>query len=90
MADLAEVCFTCGQAYLSVAGIAVAMEGDACRDGDMPGEVYDPIPAHELEYGTIGGESVNGMDTKVVRFFRGSTWTVKMLQYAADKINGRK
>src|SRR5688572_12433766 len=87
MKQIAEVLFSCGRSYLSVAGVAVAMEGDKCRDGDLPDEVYEPIPAHELERGIIGGESIKGMDPKVVRFFRGDNWTPKMLQFVADKIN---
>jgi hypothetical protein len=86
-APLAEVRFTCGRCYLSVAGIVVAMEGDQCRDGDMPNEVYDAIPDRELETASIGGEPIKDMPIEVVRFFRGSNWTEKMLEYAASKIN---
>jgi hypothetical protein len=84
---LAQVKFSCGRSYLSVAGIALAMEGDKCRDGDLPPEIYEPIPEHEMEHGTIGGEPVKGMDPALIRFFRGSCWTEGMLKYAADKIN---
>lgn len=84
---LAEVLFSCGRHYLNVAGIAVAVEGDRCRDGDMPDDVYDPIPPEELERGTIGGQPIKGMDVKMVRFFRGDNWTKKMLEYAARRIN---
>ena len=84
---IAEARFGCGRSYLSVADVVLAMEGDKCRDGDMPNEVYDPIPAHEYETATIGGESINGMDECLIRVFRGSTWTPKMLKFVADKIN---
>jgi hypothetical protein len=84
---LAEVGFSCGRHYLSVAGIAVAMEGDKCRDGGMPEEVYDPIPPEELENATIGGKPVKDMPIKMVRFFRGDVWTKKMFDYVAGRIN---
>jgi len=84
---IAEVLFSCGRHYLSVAGIAVAMEGDKCRDGNFPEDVYDPIPEEELRTATIGGKPVKDMPMKVVRFFRGDRWNVPMLNYAADKIN---
>jgi hypothetical protein len=84
---LAEVKFSCGRHYLSVGGIAVAMEGDKCRDGDMPEHVYEPIPEYEMEHGTIGGEPVKGMEPAMIRFFRGSNWTQQMLEYAAQTIN---
>lgn len=84
---LAEVGFSCGRSYLSVAGIAVAMEGDKCRDGDMPEEVYEEIPEFEMAHGTIGGKPVKGMEPALIRFFRGSCWTRKMLEYAAKVIN---
>ncbi len=84
---LAEVNLSCGRYNLTVAGIVLAMEGDKCRDGDMPNEVYDPIPEEELATATIGGKPVNDMPEELVRFFRGSHWNLLMLRYAADKIN---
>jgi hypothetical protein len=87
MPQLAKVLSSCGRYYLSVAGIAVAMQGDPCRDGDMPESVYPPIPKEELERATIGGEPIKDTPMKVVRFFRGDNWTKEMLEYAAAKIN---
>lgn len=84
---LAQVLSSCGRYYLSVAGIVVAMQGDRCREGDMPDEVYDPIPEEELASATIGGKPVRDMEPKVVRFFRGDNWNLLMLRYAADRIN---
>lgn len=36
MSKLATVETACGRAYLSVAGIVVAVQGDVCRDPDVP------------------------------------------------------
>lgn len=83
---LAEVKFSCGRHYLSVAGIAVALEGDRCR-GKLPEEVLPPIPPEELEHATIGGKPAKDMPVDLVRFFRGDNWTEKMLRYTADRIN---
>lgn len=85
--SLAEVKFSCGHHYLSVAGVVVAMEGDRCRDGGLPESVYDPIPPEELEHATIGDKRAKDIPIEVVRFFRGDNWTPKMLEYVADKIN---
>lgn len=87
---LAEVRYYCGRAYLSVAGVTVAMEGDKCRHSDMPEEVCEPIPESELETATIGGEPVKDMLRNVVRFFRGDNWTVAGLEWAAEQINRAK
>ena len=84
---LAEVKFSCGRSYLSVAGIAVAMEGDRCRDSGMPEGVLPPIPPEELEHATIGDKRAKDLPIEMVRFFRGDNWTEQMLQWAADKIN---
>lgn len=87
MSKIAEVGLACGRHYLSVAGITVAMEGDKCRDGELPEEVYEPIPEAELATATIGGKPIWDMDPKVIRFFRGDYWTPRMLQCVADRIN---
>lgn len=84
---IAEVRSSCGRRYLRVAGIAAAMEGDPCRDGNMPESVLPPIPPEELDAATIGGKPAKDMPVDEVRCFRGENWTVEMLQYAADKIN---
>ena len=84
---IANVYFSCGRSYLSVAGIVVAMEGDPCRDNEFPEAVLPPIPAEEWDHATIGGKPIKGMPIKSVRFFRGHNWNVDMLQYAADRIN---
>ena len=84
---IAEVKFSCGRYYLSVADIPLAMEGDKCRTANLPIELYDPIPPHELETAAIGDKPVKDMDPKVVLFFRGSTWNKAMLDYVADHIN---
>ena len=83
---LAEVLFTCGRHYLNVAGIAVAMEGDPCREM-LPEECLEPISKEELENATIGGTPARDLPIGTVRFFRGDKWTKKMLEYAADQIN---
>lgn len=88
MSDIAEVRCTCGRYVLFVAGIAVAMQGDKCRDGELPEEVLDPIPQHVYDHGSIGGEPITkDMNAKLVRFFVGNYWNETMLRYAADKIN---
>lgn len=84
---LAEVNTFAGRYYLSVAGVVVAMQGDPCRDGELPEEVLDPIPQEELERATIGDKHASELPIKVVRFFRGDRWTLKMLEYVAGTIN---
>lgn len=84
---IAEVRFACGRHYLSVAGIAVAMEGDKCRDSEFPEEVMPPIPEEELEHAMIGDKRAKDLPIEMVRWFRGDCWTEKMLEYAAQKIN---
>jgi hypothetical protein len=70
---LAEVLLSTGRYYLSVGGFALAMEGDACRDGDFPDELYDAIPEEERLTATI----------------RGSLWNKGMLTFVAERINER-
>jgi hypothetical protein len=84
---IAEVDSSCGRYYLSVAGVVVAMEGDPCRDGNIPEAVLPPIPEEELASATIGGRPVRELPRDVVRFFRGDNWTKEMLVWAADRIN---
>lgn len=83
---LAEVNLCCGRLVLFVGGIAIAMEGDKCRQL-LPVSVYGPIPDSELETATIGGESIKDMPLDVVQFFRGGCWDKKSLEWAASKIN---
>lgn len=85
--QIAEVRCTCGRMVLFVAGIALAMEGDKCRDGSLPESVLEPIPEEELARATIGGKPVKDMPIEVVRFFRGDYWTGPMLEYVAGRIN---
>ena len=40
MRDIANVYSSCGRTYLNILGTAVAMQGDICRDADMPWELY--------------------------------------------------
>jgi len=84
---IAEVLFSCGRSYLSVAGIAVAMEGDKCRDSNIPESILPEIEESELASATIGGKPVKDVPIKVTRWFRGDCWTEKMMEYVADKIN---
>jgi hypothetical protein len=84
---LAEVILTCGRLCLRVAGIVVAMEGDKCRDGNLPESVLPPIPEEELAHARIGDKLAKDLPIEVVRFFRGDNWTGPMLEYVADKIN---
>lgn len=84
---LAEVRLACGRQYLSVAGVAVAMEGDPMRDADLPEEAYEPIPADELDRATIGGKPVKGMDPRVIRSFRRDVWSPRTLDFVAKRIN---
>lgn len=86
---LAEVGCSTGRNYLSVAGIVVAMEGDKCRDSEIPERVLPSIPEDELEKGSIGGKPIKDMPRNVVRFFRGDNWTEEMLRWAADQINAK-
>lgn len=83
---LAEVRLTCGRYVLFVAGLAVAMEGDQCRQ-DLPDDVAEPIPQDELERATIGGQPCNDMPLSVVRTFRGELWRLQSLEWAATQIN---
>jgi len=84
---LAEVRVACGRCFLSVAGIAVAMETDPCREISIPEALLEPIPQHELDNAYIGGKAAKDLPIEVVRYFRGDSWTPKMLDYVADKIN---
>jgi hypothetical protein len=63
------------------------MEGDRCRDGNLPEEVMPPIPPEELEHGSIGGKPCKDLPISTIRWFRGDNWTWVMLKYIADKIN---
>lgn len=85
-ATLAEVKFSTGRYYLDVAGIAVAMEGDKCRD-TLPDDVAAPIPEDELERASIGGKPAKDLPLHIVRFFRGERWRKESLEWAAEKIN---
>ena len=87
MNPIAEVRCTCGRNVLFVAGFALAMEGDACRDGSLPESVLPPIPERELASATIGGKPAKELPIEAIRFFRGDGWTGEMLRYVADKIN---
>jgi hypothetical protein len=84
---LAEVRFSTGRCFLSVAGIIVAMEGDKCRD-IFPEEACEPIPQEELERACIGDKRASEVPLHVVRFFRGDNWCQKSLKWAAERING--
>lgn len=83
---LAEVRFSTGRYYLSVAGIAVAMEGDNCRDV-LPEEVSEPIPEEELKRASIGDKRAKDLPLHIVRFFRGEQWRKESMEWAAEKIN---
>jgi hypothetical protein len=63
------------------------MEGDRCRDGDLPEWVMPAIPSEELANATIGGKPALEIPLDIVRFFRGENWTKEMLSYVADEIN---
>ena len=84
---IARVACVCGRSVLYVAGFAVAMEGDKCRDSNIPYELTDPIPEEELATATIGGQPAKNLPIDVVRIFRGERWTPAMLEYVANKIN---
>ena len=86
MREIANVYYSCGRAYLDVAGVAVAMEGDKCRQL-LPDEVAQPIPQIEMEHATIGGTPIKDMPLDIVRVFRGESWRKKSLEWAAIKIN---
>lgn len=90
MNQKAGVGFSTGRHYLKIAGIILAMEGDPCRDGELPEDVYDPIPEEELAGASIGGRQASELPMKVIRFFRGDRWTQKMLEYVAATINGQE
>lgn len=84
---MAAVLLSCGRCYLAVCGFIVAMEGDPCREGELPEAVLPPIPPEELARARIGGRPVSEMPIEVVRFLRGDRWTKEMLGYVADAIN---
>ena len=88
--ELATVGFSCGHHYLEVAGIVLAMEGDACRTTKIPIELEEPIPEEELNSASIGGKPIKEMDPAVVRFFRGSRWNKAMLEWTANQINRKQ
>lgn len=81
-----DVVSTCGRYILMVNGLALAMEGDPCRCF-LPEEILDPIPEDEMKSTSIGGVAISEMPIDVVRMFRPSRWTKKMLDYVAEKIN---
>lgn len=83
---IAEVNSYCGRSVLHVAGVAVAMEGDACRH-NLPDEVAEPIPADELEHAMIGDKLAKDLPLDVVRFFRGERWRPASLKWVATVIN---
>lgn len=91
MRNVAEVRCCSGRYVLFVNDLALVMQGDKCRCGDLPEEVYDPIPEEELKSAHIGGTPIKDLPIKTVRFFRGDfyglIWNVKMLRYVADEIN---
>lgn len=89
MKEFATVRFYCGRFNLNVAGFTLAMEGDKCRDGDLPEEVLPPIPEEELAVATIGGKPAKDLPISLVRWFRGDCWTEKMLEHVAREINKR-
>lgn len=84
---IAEVNFSCGKSHLDVAGITVAMQGDACRDSSLPESVLPKIPEKEMASAFIWGKPAKDLPIKVVRFYRGDCWTTEMLEYVANKIN---
>ncbi|MGD0900958.1 MAG: hypothetical protein ABR915_24255 [Thermoguttaceae bacterium] len=84
---LADVRFCCGRYVLFVAGIAVAMEGDKCRDGNLPERVLAPIPEEELAAASIEGKPAKDLPIGLVRFFRGDCWNRAMLEWVAERIN---
>src|SRR5437868_2791622 len=84
MEPLAHVGLSTGRHYLTIAGVIVAMEGDPCRDANLPESILPPIPAAELEQATIGGKPAKDLPINVVRFFRGDRWTPAMLEWVAE------
>ena len=84
---LAYVACCCGRDVLYVAGVAVAMEGDKCRDPSIPYSLCAPIPDEELAAASIGGIPAKDLPIDIVRMFRGERWTPAMLEYVANKIN---
>lgn len=84
---IAEVRFSCGRHYLSVAGICVAVECDPCRESNLPLDVLPPIPEIEMEHGTIGGKPIKELPLELVHSIRGNAWDEKMLKYVCEKIN---
>jgi hypothetical protein len=86
---IAEVLLSCGRYYLSVAGISLAIEGETCREGNLPDQLYDTVPEEEFANATIGGRPIRNLNPAMVRVFRGSLWNKEMLEYVADRINQR-
>ncbi len=86
MTKIAEVRFSCGRAFLFVAGIAVAMQGEVCHQ-QIPEEFAEPIPEEEMRTAHIGGKPISELPMDVVRFFRPENWTVQSLTWAAAQIN---
>ena len=86
---IAEVKLSCGRLHLSVRGICVAMEGDACRQ-NLPEDVMTPIPQEELESSFIGDKRASELPKMLVQFFRGDRWSSDSLEWAAAVINGER
>lgn len=84
--EVATVGLSCGRYYLEIAGIAVAVEGDACRHM-LPEEAAEEISQDELDRASIGDKKASELPLDVVRFFRGQAWDGKSLRWAAKKIN---
>lgn len=89
MTKLAEVLFSCGRYFLSVGGFTLAMEGDKCRCGDIPGDILPLISKYEMQTATIGGKPISEIEIDIVKFFRGDNWTKEMMEYVADSINNK-
>jgi hypothetical protein len=87
MRDIAEVIYSMGRCHLKVAGFVLATEGDKCRDGNLPEDVFEPIPSEELEHAMIGGHRAKDLPIEMVRFFRGDVWNQNMIKYVANEIN---
>jgi hypothetical protein len=83
----AEIVFSMGRCHLKIGGFYLATEGDKCRDGNLPEELFSPIPQEEIDRATIGGKPAGDISIEIVRWFRGDNWNEHMMRYVAEQIN---
>lgn len=72
--------YSCGRCFLSVGGVAVVMEGDICRDPDIP---EDLLHTHTIQHFNFKGQSTGTYHTERV-------WTRQAIKWVAGQYNEAK